>query len=159
MRGIPFRRGAYPIAGAMLVLAASACSSSDSETLYGVWLTPDDSNLLSFNEGDTWTFTHQTDPENIRGFGTFTFDGELLTLSTDPASKNCSPKRPQGVFVAGEGLTADALGIYEVAFTAEGDLELTDVDDPCLRRLVEFRGVRTNTELPHQTGILVPYSP
>jgi hypothetical protein len=152
MRGISFQRGAYLIAGAMLVLATSACSSSDSEDLYGVWLTPDNSNLLSFNEDDTWTFTHQEDPENIRGFGTFTFDGELLTLSTDPASLNCSPN-------AGEGLAADAVGIYEVAFTDEGDLELTDVDDPCIRRVVEFRGVRTNTDLPHQTGTLVSYSP
>ena len=159
MRGIPFRRGAYLVAGAMLVLATSACSSSDSETLYGVWLTPDNSNHVSFNDDDTWTFFQSEDTENVRGFGTFTFDGELVTLSTDPASKICSPKRPQGVFVAGEGLTADTLGIYEVAFTAEGDLELTDVDDPCIRRVVEFRGVRANTDLPHQTGILLPYSP
>jgi hypothetical protein len=152
MRGIPFRRAAYLIAGAMLVLATSACSSSDSEDLYGIWLTPDNSNLLSFNEDDTWTFSHQADPERIRGFGTFTFDGELLTLSTDPASKNCSPN-------AGAGLTADATGTYEVAFTAEGDLELTDVEDPCTPRVVEFRGVRTNTDLPHHTGTLVRYSP
>jgi hypothetical protein len=150
VRGIPFRRGAYLIVGAMLVLATSACSSSDSETLYGVWLTPDNSNHLSFNEDDTWTFTYQGNPENIRGFGTFTFDGELVTLSTDPASKRCASI---------DLLTADALGIYEVAFTAEGDLELTDVDDPCIRRVVEFRGVRTNTDLPHQTGTLMPYSP
>jgi len=80
MRGMPFRRGAYLMAGAMLVLATSACSSSDSEDIYGVWLTPENKNLLSFSEDDTWSFSHPADPERIRGFGRFTFDGELLTL-------------------------------------------------------------------------------
>jgi hypothetical protein len=152
MRGIPSRRRAYLIAGAMLVLATSACSSSNSEDLYGIWLTPDNSNHLSFIEDDTWTFAHLEDPERIRGFGTFTFDGELLTLFTDGASKNCSPN-------AGAGIAADATGIYEVEFTAEGDLELTDVEDPCTPRVVEFRGIRANRDLPHHTGTLVPYSP
>jgi hypothetical protein len=152
MRGLLFQRGVYLMVGVMLMLAMSACSSSDSEDIYGVWLTPDNSNHLSFNEDDTWTFSHQADPENIRGFGTFTFDGVLLTLSTDPASKNCSPN-------AGAGLTADATGTYEAAITAEGNLEMTDVEDPCIPRVVEFRGVRTNTDLPHHTGTLEPYSP
>jgi hypothetical protein len=84
-----FRRAVYMIAGAMLVLATSACSSSNSDNLYGVWLTPDNSNHLSFNEDDTWSFTHPEDPGNIRGSGPFTFDGELLTLVTDAGSKNC----------------------------------------------------------------------
>ena len=142
----------FLMAGAMLILVTSACSSSDSEDIYGVWLTPDNSNHLSFNEDDTWTFAEKEDTDYIRGFGTFTFDGVLLTLSTDPASLNCSPN-------AGEGLAADATGAYEAAITAEGNLELTDVEDPCIRRVVEFRGIRTNTDLPHQTGTLAPYSP
>ena len=131
------------MAGVMLVLAMSACSSSDSENLYGVWLTPDNSNHLSFNEDDTWTFAEKEDPDFIRGCGPFTFDGELLTLSTDPDSRRCSRQA----------------GTYEAAITPEGNLELTDVEDPCTAGVVEFRGVRSNTDLPHQTGTLVPYSP
>ncbi len=152
MRGMPFRRGASLIAGAMLVLATSACSSSDSEDIYGIWLTPDNSNLLSLDEDDTWSFSHQADPERIRGFGTFTFDGELLVFSTDPASKNCSPN-------AGAGIAADAIGIYQAAITPDGNLELEDVDDPCVPRKVEFRGVRASIDQEHQRGTLVLYSP
>ena len=150
MRGIPFRRGAYLIAGAMLVLATSACSSSNSESLYGVWLTPDNSNLLSFNEDDTWSFTHKVEPERIRGFGPFTYDGELLTLITDPASPNCSGS---GAF------DTEITGTYEATITPEGNLELTDVDDLCVNRKVEFRGKLSNVDALHQTGVLVPYSP
>jgi hypothetical protein len=154
MLGTPFRRGAYLIAGAMLVLATSACSSSSSENIYGVWLTPDNSNHLSFNEDGTWRFSHAEDPVDPfknRGFGPFTFDGELLTLVTDPDSKNCS--RQSGAF------SEEITGTYEAAITPEGNLELTDVDDLCTPRKVEFRGKLSNPDAAHQTGILAPYSP
>ena len=127
----------------VLLVATSACSSSESEDIYGVWLTPDNSNYMEFNEDDTWTFTHKEDPERIRGFGPFTFDGELLTLSTDLGSRTCSRMT----------------GTYEASITPEGNLEVTDVEDPCGPRVVEFRGVRPNIDLPHHTGTLVPYSP
>ena len=108
---------------------------------------------MSFNEDDTWSFSHAEDPVDVfknRGFGPFTFDGELLTLFTDPASNNCSPM--SGAF------TKVITGIYEATITPEGNLELTDVDDLCTPRKVEFRGKRANVEQPHSTGILVPYS-
>jgi hypothetical protein len=127
---------------------------SVSENLYGVWLTPDNLNHLSFNEDDTWSFSHAEDPVDDfknRGFGPFTFDGELLTLFTDPASNNCSPN--SGAF------TELITGTYEAAITPEGNLELTDVDDLCIPRKVEFRGVLSSPEKLHQRGTLVPYSP
>jgi hypothetical protein len=119
----------------MLVLAMSACSSSDSEEIYGVWITPGDELLhFTFNEDGTWSVVNaEGDPDRPAGFGTFTFDGELLTFTTDPASRNCSPN-------AGTGIAADAVGIYEAAFTAEGDLEVAEVDDPCVQARVQSRG-------------------
>ena len=151
MRAKPFRWGAYLIAGAILVLATSACSSSNSASIYGVWLTPDNSNHLAFNEDDTWSFTHAEDPENIRGFGPITWDGALLTLFTDPASKNCS-------FISG-AFETEITGTYEAAITPEGNLELTDVEDLCVPRKVEFRGALSSSDQAHQSGTLAPYSP
>ena len=114
----------------VLLVATSACSSSESENLHGVWITPTESNYMSFNEDDSWSVAQEesTDPFD---WGTFTFDGELLTFSTDPDARICS----------------DGTGTYDAAFTAEGDLELSVVEDPC--------GGRAGS-LP---GTLVPYSP
>jgi hypothetical protein len=59
MRGIPFRRGVYLTVGVMLVLAMSACSSSDSEDIYGVWISGGPEGLhMSFNEDDSWSVVH-----------------------------------------------------------------------------------------------------
>ena len=118
----------------VLLVATSACSSSESEDLYGAWITPGESLHVSFNEDGSWSVVHpDADPDRPAAFGTFTFDGELLTFSRDPDSRNCSPN-------AGTGLAADAVGIYEAAFTAEGDLELNDVDEPCVQARVQTRG-------------------
>lgn len=114
----------------VLLVATSACSSSESEDLYGIWITPGETNYMSFNEDDSWGVAQVegTDPFD---WGTFAFDGELLTFSTDPDAGVCS----------------NDTGTYDAAFTAEGDLELTVVEDPC--------GGRAG-ELP---GTLVPHSP
>ena len=142
------------VAGTTAPVPGPTPEPSVSENLYGVWLTPDNANHLSFNEDDTWRFSHAEDPVDSfrnRGFGPFTFDGELLRLFTDPASKNCS--RNSGAF------DAEITGTYEAVITPEGNLELTDVDDLCVPRKKEFRGILSSPEKQHQTGILVPYSP
>ena len=112
----------------VLLVATSACSSSESEDLYAVWITPGNY-YMSFNEDDSWDVARQEG--HPFGGGTFTFDGELLTFSTDPDNVTC-PDKP---------------GTYDTAFTAEGDLELNVVEDLCRER------ART------VTGTLVPYSP
>ena len=104
MRGIQFRRGVYLIVGVMLVLAMSACSSSDSEEIYGVWITPGDEVLhMSFNEDGTWNVVHPDTPDRPAAFGTFTFDVERLTFTPDPASRNASPNPRTGRAAAGGG--------------------------------------------------------
>jgi hypothetical protein len=113
----------------MLVLATSACSSSKSEDLYGEWITPGESLHVSFNEDDSWDVARRQG--HPFGGGTFTFDGELLTFTTDPDNVTC-PDKP---------------GTYDAELTAEGNLELNVVEDTCRER------ART------LTGTLVPYSP
>ena len=118
------------MAGVMLVLVMSACSSSDSEEIYGVWITPGDEGLhMSFNEDGSWDVARRAGYPF--GGGTFTFDSELLTFTTDPNNVTC-PDKP---------------GTYDAALTAEGNPELNVVEDTCRER------ART------LTGILVPYSP
>ena len=113
----------------VLLVATSACSSSESEDLYGVWITPGESLRMSFNEDDSWDVArHEGFPV---GWGTFTFDGELLTFSTDPDNVTCP----------------GATGIYDAAFADDGDLELNVVEDECV-------ALRENI-----TGTLVPDSP
>jgi hypothetical protein len=84
---------------------------------------------MSFNEDDSWGTADQEGAGPF-GWGTFTFDGDLLTLSTHPESEVCV-----------------ATGTYEAAFTAEGDLELSVAKDPCDGRAEDM------------TGTLVPSSP
>jgi len=123
------------MAGVMLVLAVSACSSSDSEEIYGVWITGGPEGLhMSFSEDGSWSVVQpDADPDLPSAFGTFTFDGELLIFTSDPDSRNCSAN-------AGGGEAEDAVGIYEAAFTAEGDLVLNDIDVPCVQGRRELRG-------------------
>ena len=111
------------------MLAMSACSSSESEDLYGAWITPGESLHVSFNEDDSWDVARRQG--HPFGGGTFTFDGELLTFTTDPDNVTC-PDKP---------------GSYDAALTAEGNLELNVVEDTCRER------ART------LTGTLVPNSP
>jgi hypothetical protein len=63
-------------------------------------------------------------PDIPIGWGTFTFDGELLTFTNDPDVKECG----------------QMVGTYNAAFTAEGDLELNDIEDPCVKARRELRG-------------------
>ena len=114
------------MAGVMLVLAMSACSSSDSEEIYGVWITPGDELLhMSFNEDGSWSVVHPDgDPDRPAAFGTFTFDGELLTYTHDPDVQECGKM----------------VGIYDAEFTDEGGLKLNDIEDPCVKARREMRG-------------------
>ena len=105
------------------VLILSACQQAQTEkSLYGIW---DHHNVrYKFNEDGSWSmvgiessviFTQdETDPIN---WGTFTFDGKLLTMFTDEGSRDCS------------GQT----GIYEVTFPEEESWNLLfkKVEDPC----------------------------
>jgi len=118
----------------VLLVATSACSSSESDDLYGVWITPGNSIYMSLNEDNSWGIAYH---EGIDPFdwGTFTFDGELLTFFIDPDSVSCY-----------------TTGTYEAAFTAEGDLKLNVVEDPCRLRAEDLTG----TLVPPSTAQAAP---
>ena len=64
MRGIRFRRDVYLIIGVMLVLATSACSSSDSEEIYGVWIAGGPEGVhMTFKEDGSWSVIHPDAPK------------------------------------------------------------------------------------------------
>jgi hypothetical protein len=125
MRGIPSRRGVYLIIGVMLVLATSACSSSDSEDIYGVWVASGSEGILvSFNEDGSWSIVHPDAGPHPEGWGTFTFDDGLLTFTQDPDVQECGRM----------------VGTYFAEFTAEGNLALDTIEEPCFKARREMRG-------------------
>ena len=104
------------------VLILSACQQAQTEkSLYGIW---DHHNVrYKFNEDGSWSMVGidvgivanvETNPID---WGTFTFDGKLLTMFTDEGSRDCS------------GQT----GIYEATLSEEGswNLRFKKVEDPC----------------------------
>lgn len=117
-------------------------SGAPATGIYGVWLSSDGSIYMSLNENDSFGISHGEGTDPIE-WGAFAFDGELLTLSTDPDSKSCGK----------------TVGTYQAAFTADGDLQLTDVEDPCTARRVDLSDPEPNTDVPHNTGTLVRISP
>ena len=105
------------------VLILSACQQAQTEkSLYGSWDHRDV--RYKFNEDGSWSMVSITalgspseGETNPIDWGTFTFDGKLLTMFTDEGSRDCS------------GQT----GIYEVTFPEEGawNLLFKQVEDPC----------------------------
>jgi hypothetical protein len=123
---------AIVVAVAML---AGSCSSgatdiTASETaateavMYGEWLTTHGT-TMSYDEDGTWTAQHASTGLEPFDWGTYTFDGELLTYSTDSGSLSCQ-----------EGQT----GVYEAALTNDGSLSLKRVEDPCSGRSSDLFG-------------------
>ncbi|UCF62104.1 MAG: hypothetical protein JSV37_05270 [Anaerolineaceae bacterium] len=112
------------------VLILSACQQAQTEkSLYGSW----DYQFVryKFNEDGSWsrvdiisTSGGASVGRNPINWGTFTFDGKLLTMFTDEESRDCS------------GQT----GIYEITFPEEGSWNLIfkKVEDPCSVREKEM---------------------
>lgn len=126
MRGIQFRWGVYLMVGVMLVLATSACSSSDSEDIYGVWVLGGPEGVhMTFNEDGSWSVVHPDAGDHAEGWGTFTFDDGLLTLTQDPAVQECG----------------GMVGTYLAEFTTEGNFALNNIEEPCSKASRQLRGI------------------
>ena len=89
----------------------------------GMWVTEYAGVYLTFNEDGSWTAQPDLDLEIFRDAGAFTFDGEVLTVSTDPGFA-CAAYADEGS--------------YELDFIDENTIRLTVIDDPCSGRAVDF---------------------
>jgi hypothetical protein len=101
---------------AVLVLVAAACSSSDaSEQIEGTW----HNSLgvwLQFDEGDQFMVAQNSDLEGPFETGTYTFDGETLTMVHSSSQFYCP----------------DTELTFTVVFSADGDeADFTFVEDSC----------------------------
>jgi hypothetical protein len=127
------RRTALVVAAAAFsLLAASGCGSESSDptaAVNGIWKT-DFGYYLEFSEDGT--FGMGGSPERASSapleWGTFTFDGETLRLTTTDDSEYC----------------AGTLASYTVSPSDDGDfIALTEIEDECGTRSTDLeRGIR-----------------
>ncbi len=82
--------------------------------LYGQWAIAGGV-YMTYERDGSWGISYQPGGDPFAG-GTFTFDGEVLTYTDIETGSNCP---------------GSETGVYEVEFTAEGDLQLSLVEDDC----------------------------
>ena len=102
---------------AVLALFAAACSSSDaSEQIEGTWYWTALTVYMEYADDGTFSVSPSTDFSNPVESGTYTFDGETLTVTNDPDSMFCV------------GTTAT----WTVEFSDDGDeASVTIVENTC----------------------------
>ena len=105
---------------AVLALLAAACSSDASEQIEGTWYwsAPEAGIQVYIEYADDGTFSVSPSPDlsNPVESGTYTFDGETLTVIDDPDSRFC----------------ADTTATWTVEFSDDGDeASVTIVENTC----------------------------
>lgn len=103
----------------VIVLILVACQQTQSaESIHGMWHST--MRFIIFNEDGTWAvaFSRSLLKNNPFDWGTYTFDGELLTISTDDEADSCP------------GQT----GVWEVDFPNESDITFIEVEEECSHR-------------------------
>ena len=126
------RRTIATLALMVLVLSATGCGdadSDDSDVIYGTWVTEAEGKYQTFNEDGSWTAKTDPDASASRDEGTFTFDGETLTVISDP----------------GQGCGGGEQGSYEVEVVDEDTLNLTVIDDSCTPRVADIASGMTRS--------------
>ena len=111
---------------AVLFLIAG-CSSDEGDPaaeLYGEWLTSEGT-TVTYNEDGTWSAQWPGYGPEPFDWGTYTFDGGIMTYFTDPGGRSCQ-----------EGQT----GIYEATIIDEQNLSLKSVEESCSGRGSDFFG-------------------
>lgn len=121
------RRIIATLALMVLVLSAAGCGdadSDDSDVIHGTWVTELEGKYQTFNEDGSWTAKSNPDVPASTDEGTFTFDGETLTVISDPGFGCVSEEASQGS--------------YDVEVTDENTLDLTVIDDACEPRAADL---------------------
>jgi hypothetical protein len=104
----------------VLVLSSAGCGdadSADSDAIHGTWVTELEGKYQTFNEDGSWTAKSNPDISTPTDKGTYTYDGETLTVISDPGY--------------GCDLETARQGSYEVEVVDEDTLALTLIDDEC----------------------------
>lgn len=100
----------------VLALFAAACSSDTSEEIQGIWFDSTNGVYLELDANDEFKVAVNSDVEGPFEMGSYTFDGETLTMNTTTFSPNCP----------------DTSVTWTVVFSADGDeANMTFVDDSC----------------------------
>ena len=103
---------------AVLALLAAACSSDASEQIEGTWYWSATGIQVYIEYADDGTFSVSPSPDlsNPVESGTYTFDGETLTVIDDPDSRFCP----------------DTTATWTVEFSDDGDeASVTTVENTC----------------------------
>jgi hypothetical protein len=109
-------RKSFAVLLLVLVSSVAACSSDSGEQIQGTWSVPDLGVWLQFDEGDQFRVAQNSDVEAPFETGTYTFDGETLTMVNSSSSSACP----------------DTEVTFTVVFSADGDeADLTFVEDSC----------------------------
>ena len=119
------RRTIAALALIVLVLPFAGCGdadSADSDVIYGTWVTELEGKYQTFNEEGSWTAKSNPNIEASTDEGTFTFDGETLTVISDP----------------GFGCGGEEQGSYGVEVADENTLDLTVIEDNCTPRAADI---------------------
>ena len=107
-------RESFVVLVLVLVSSVVACSGDTSDQIEGTWL--NGGFWVQFDESDQFMVAQKSDVEAPIETGTYTFDGETLTMANSSSSSNCPDKE----------IT------FTVVFSADGDeADLTFVEDSC----------------------------
>jgi hypothetical protein len=104
----------------VLTLVVGACGSDGSNAdpaaeLHGEWRT-DPGSVISYLEDGSWNAVYAPWGSEPFEWGTYTFDGDTLTMLTTGGGRVCQ-----------EGQK----GIYEATFVDEESLRVSIVEEPC----------------------------
>lgn len=109
------------LALALLAMLASSCGDSASR-IHGVWISGLERLPITFAEDGTWSVPSAAGSESLKDAGEFSFDGEVMTIESEP-----------GFFCRSYGQAT-----YEFTFVDDDTIEVEVVEDECGPRRADW---------------------